>query len=144
MFYLSSYLEANREEYYLRLQNISSEGDWNSWIAFFLKAIAEQAIKNNSTVKEIMELYDSMKNKIQEITHSQYSIHLLDAIFDRPIFSSSYLIEKTDIPAPSIKSFIPKLKKEGILSELIPSRGRMPAVLIFRNLLNISEGKNIL
>lgn len=35
MFYLSSYLEANREEYYVRLQNISREGDWNGWIAFF-------------------------------------------------------------------------------------------------------------
>ena len=30
MFYLSSYLEANREEYYVRLQDIPREGDWDS------------------------------------------------------------------------------------------------------------------
>jgi len=37
MFYLSSYLEANREEYYARLQSISQHGDWHGWIAFFSK-----------------------------------------------------------------------------------------------------------
>ena len=35
MFYLSSYLEANRDEYYLRLRQVSLKQDWNSWIEFF-------------------------------------------------------------------------------------------------------------
>ncbi len=57
MFYLSSYLEKNREEYYIRLQNISKDNDWNGWIEFFLIAITEQAKNNNNTVRAIMELY---------------------------------------------------------------------------------------
>ncbi|NDB03692.1 MAG: Fic family protein, partial [Flavobacteriaceae bacterium] len=143
MFYLSSYLEANREEYYVRLQNISREGDWNSWIAFFLQAIIEQAKNNNAKVKAIMGLYDDMKKQIHEITHSQYTVHLLDAIFDRPIFDSTHLVKHTDIPAASVKSFIPKLKKEGVLTEIRPARGRQPAILAFGQLLNITEGKNV-
>jgi len=143
MFYLSSYLEANREEYYVRLQNISREGDWNSWIAFFLTAITEQAKSNNQKVKAIMGLYDTMKRQIHEITHSQYTVHLLDAIFARPIFDSTHLVNHTVIPAASVKSFIPKLKKEGILIEIRPAKGRKPAVLAFAELLNIAEGKNV-
>ena len=36
MFYLSSYLEKNRGEYYARSENISKEDDWEGWINFFL------------------------------------------------------------------------------------------------------------
>ncbi|GAU09093.1 Fic family protein [Desulfoplanes formicivorans] len=143
MFYLSAYLEAHREEYYSRLQAISRDGDWNSWIAFFLQAITEQAKNNSAKVKAIMGLYDDMKKQIHEITHSQYTVHLLDAIFDRPIFDSSHLVKHADIPVASVKSFIPKLKKAGILTEIRPARGRTPAVLAFGQLLNIAEGKHV-
>lgn len=143
MFYLSSYLEANRDEYYIRLQNISREGDWDGWIAFFLKAITEQAKRNNRKVKAIMGLYEDMKQRIHEITHSQYTIHLLDAIFNRPIFESTYLTHSADIPMASAKSFIPKLKNADILKEIRAASGRKPAVLAFRALLRITEGKEL-
>ena len=144
MFYLSAYLESNREEYYARLQNISREGDWNGWIVFFLKAITEQAKTNNSKIKSIIKLYEDMKGQIQNITHSQYTLNLLDAIFDRPIFDTVQFAHKTEIPPSSVKSLILKLKKAGILAEIRTSRGRHPAVLAFRQLLNITEGKSIL
>ena len=143
MFYLSSYLETNREEYYLRLQNISREGDWNGWIAFFLQAVAQQAKANNSKTRDIMNLYEAMKDQIHQITHSQYTVHLLDAIFDRPIFKSTHLVNHTKIPAASVKSFIPKLKKAGILKEIQPASGRNPAILAFGRLLNIAEGMSV-
>lgn len=84
MFYLSEYLEDNRDEYYERLRAISIQGDWNGWIAFFLRAIATQAVQNSKRVNAIMALYEEMKIAIQGATHSQYSVHLLDAIFDKP------------------------------------------------------------
>ena len=144
MFYLSAYLEANREEYYGRLQNIPSKGDWDGWIAFFLEAITEQAKSNNATVKAIMTLYDDMKSRIQEITHSQYTVHLLDAIFDRPIFDSTYLFKNPDIPAESAKKLVRKLINEGVLTQLRPPSGRRPAVLVFGELFRITEGRHAL
>ena len=44
MFYISAYLEANRDEYYDRLLAVSRDGDWTGWCAFFLGAIQQQAI----------------------------------------------------------------------------------------------------
>ncbi len=143
MFYMSSYLEEHRDEYSLRLQNISRDNDWNGWIEFFLKAIMEQARSNNAKVTSIMNLYDAMKARIHAMTHSQYTIHLLDALFDRPIFESTHLAKNTVIPASSLKTFLPKLKKENILLEIRPAQGCKPAVLVFAELLNIIEGKNI-
>jgi Fic family protein len=143
MFYLSWYLESHREEYYARLKGISSDHDWNGWIAFFLQAVVAQANANGERVAEILRLYEDMKDQIHKITHSQYTVHLLDALFDRPIFDSSHLVRHTAIPATSVKSFIPKLKKEGILTEIRPASGRQPAILAFGRLLNITEGKYV-
>ena len=143
MFYLSSYLEANRDEYYQRLQNISHKGDWNGWIAFFLGAITEQAKNNSARVKAIMKLYESMKTHIHKITHSQYTVHLLDAIFDRPIFETTDFVKRTGIHRPTAMNLLRQLKKVDILQELRSGSGRRAAVLCFPKLLTIAEGKNI-
>jgi len=143
VFYLSEYLENHRDEYYARLKGISSDSDWNGWIAFFLQAVITQANQNGERVGGILGLYEDMKEQIHKITHSQYTVHLLDALFNRPIFDSSHLVRHTEIPAASVKSFIPRLKKEGILTELRPASGRQPAILAFGRLLNIAEGKNV-
>lgn len=144
MFYLSSYLEAHREEYYASLRNISEEDDWNGWIAFFLEAISIQAENNSSKVKKMLRLYDSMKNKIHEITHSQYTVHLLDAIFDRPIFETTDFINRTGIQKPTAMGLLRQLKAANVLHELRPGSGRRAAVLCFPELLNIVEGRKVL
>lgn len=144
MFYLSSYLEANREEYYVRLQNISCEGDWNGWIAFFLQAITEQARSNNAKVKAIMGLYDDMKRQIHEITHSQYTVHLLDAIFDKPIFETSDFVSRSSINKKTAMDLLKKLREANILAVLREGSGRRATVLCFPELLNIAEGRKIL
>ena len=94
MFYLSEYLETHREEYYQRLKAISAEHDWNSWIAFFLRAVATQAGQNSVRVTAIQTLYEEMKRAIQEATRSQYTVHILDAIFSKPVFRSSDLAQQ--------------------------------------------------
>ena len=38
-FYLSAYLESNRQEYYDRLLAVSAQGDWTGWCRFFLTAL---------------------------------------------------------------------------------------------------------
>ena len=144
MFYLSEYLESHREEYYARLKAISAEGDWNGWIAFFLQAITTQAGQNSTRVTAIQALYEEMKLAIQEATRSQYTVHVLDAIFDRPIFSTTDLISRTQIHKPTAMSLIRQLKTAGILQELRAGAGRRASVLCFPRLLNIAEGRRIL
>jgi Fic family protein len=148
MFYLSEYLEAHRDEYYERLKNISERRDWNGWIAFFLKAITCQAKENSRRVKEIMALYEDTKIKVQEVTHSQYSVYLLDAIFNRPTFRSSDLVvqlnEKHGIHKKTARGLLQQLESANVLKVLQPSSGRRASVLCFPDLINLAEGKNIL
>lgn len=144
MFYLSEYLEANRNTYYLRLRAISDEGDWTGWIEFFLDAVKQQALENTDRVKRILGLYDSMKAQVTEITHSQYSPAILDAIFDRPIFQSADFVTRSGIPHATAKTALRKLREAGVLTTLREAAGSRPAVLAFAQLVNLAEGHDIL
>ncbi len=144
MFYLSAYLEENREEYYSKLNSTSAKNDWSGWIEFFLKAVAIQSKRNADKAKEIMNLYEEMKDKIVKTIHSQYSIHMLDALFDRPIFQTSDFIRRTSIPKQTAMPLLKQLRGAGYLKILRESSGRKPAILAFPALLNIAEGKKVL
>lgn len=148
MFYLSEYLESHREEYYQRLKGISVQGDWNSWIAFFLQAIIIQAKQNSDRVSAIQTLYEKMKLAIQEATHSQYTVHVLDAIFSKPVFRTSDLTAQMHrdfgIHEKTTPGLLRQMKEAGILRELQAGSGRRPATLCFPRLINLAEGRDVL
>jgi len=148
MFYLSEYLETHREEYYQRLKAISAEGDWNGWIAFFLQAVIDQASQNGRRVSASRSLYDEMKIAIQEATRSQYTVHLLDSIFGRPVFKSSDLVHKLSaefgVHEKTTPGLLRQMKQAGILKELKAGSGRRSAILAFPRLINLAEGRTVL
>jgi Fic family protein len=148
MFYLSEYLENHRDEYYARLKGISAEDDWNGWIAFFLQATATQAAQNSQRVAAIQALYDEMKAAIHETTRSQYTVHLLDAIFSKPIFRTSELAqrltEEHGIHEKTAPALLRQLRDAGILREIQPGSGRRPATMCFPRLINLAEGREVL
>lgn len=139
-FYLSEYLEQHRDEYYARLLAISRDGDWSSWIAFFLHALTEQAAVNQSRVQSILDLYESRKDWIAEQTHSQYGVRALDWMFQKPIFRSTDFRDTVNIPAPTAMRILRVCRDGGMLRELRTGGGRRAAILCFRELVNIAEG----
>jgi Fic family protein len=139
MFYISSYLERNRDVYYERLRAISSEGDWNGWISFFLKALVEQAEENSRKAKAILALYNNMKQRVPDITHSQHSIQAIDTIFSRPIFNSAYFIKKSEINKMTAQRILREMKESGILIVSRERRGSRSALYEFSELIDITE-----
>ena len=148
MFYLSAYLESHREEYYARLKGISSDHDWNGWIAFFLQAVVAQANQNGERVGAIQALYEEMKHAIQQVTHSQYTVHVLDAIFSKPIFRTSDLAAQLNrefgVHEKTTPGLLRQIKEAGILRELQPGSGRKPATFCFPRLINLVEGHEVI
>lgn len=144
MFYLSEYLEGHRSVYYSRLLAISQDGDWDGWVEFFLTAIEEQAIKNCDRVTGIVELYEEMKTRIVEVTRSQWSVHLLDAVFARPIFQQTVIFaemeERTGASHRTTGQHLKKMADAGILRQLRAGSGSRSTVWCFDRLLRAAEG----
>jgi len=141
-FYLSEYLEANREEYYERLLAISSDHDWTGWVAFFLKAIAIQARENTRKARTILQLYEHRKRWIVEQTHSQHAVSTLDFMFRQPIFSGADFTKIPGVPRPTARRILSEIRRE-VLREVRPSAGRRPAIYAYTELLNAAEGREV-
>lgn len=139
-FYMSGYLEANREEYQERLRAVSRDGDWTSWCAFFLQGLREQAGENERKARAILSLYDRVKTQVVNLTHSQHSIRAVDFIFQTPIFTAPTFTLYSDIPKPTANRILTLLRDEGLLRTIQEGRGRRPGIYAFRDLLNVAEG----
>lgn len=137
MFYLSAYFEANRQQYYKKLNLITETNEWNDWIKYFLEAVIQQSNINCGKAKEIHVLYEKLKNKITNLTRSRFSIKTLDAIFASPIFSSTTFIERTKISKPSAMRILSQLKDGNILEIIQTGSGRSPSIYCFKDLLQI-------
>lgn len=142
-FYISAYLEANRDEYLERLRSVSRDGDWTQWCAFFLRAITAQAIENERKARRILELYDTIKLKAADTTHSQHAIRAVDYIFKVPVFTVPSFIQGAGIPKPTATRIVGILEQNGILGSLKQGRGRKAGIYAFKELINITEGSEV-
>jgi len=139
MFYISAYFEQNREEYYDRLLWITEKNNWSGWIQFFLQAVITQSQVNIRKARKILSLYDHMKERIPEITRSQFATQTIEVLFNHPIFTTRTLKEQSTIPKTSIHRILQSLTDAEIVTVLVPSSGRSPAVFLFPQLFKIAE-----
>lgn len=144
VFYLSEYLEDNKETYCNKLNAITANGDWQGWVEFFLEAVIKQSEINIKKAKDILDLYNIMKSKFQECTKSQYAVAALDALFMKPIITSTTFDKLSSINSKKTSTrILQKLENEGILKLYKAGSGSAPATYIFAELLNLTEGENI-
>lgn len=146
LFYLSAYLEANRNDYVGRLRLLGQrEGAWNEWVIFFLIAVKEQARINSEKARAMIDLYGDLKRRVIELTHSQFAVPLLDFMFLRPVFRGSAFKGGVGMPSnPMIASLLSKLKAAGMLKVVRQGSGRRPQVLALAELVNLCEGRKVL
>jgi Fic family protein len=144
-FYLSGWLESRRQEYYDRLRAIHSTPEgWNKWIAFFLGGIEIQAEQNVELSQNILALYDRLKSEIIQLTHSQWSIPLLDAMFKQPVFSGSQLALKKPAPTrAAVTNLLRALQQGKVIKVVTPGAGRRGTVYALAELVNLTEGKKV-
>lgn len=142
-FYMSGYLDANREEYQERLRAVSRDGDWTGWCAFFLLGLRKQAAENERKARAILSLYERVKTQVVDLTHSQHSIRAVDFIFQSPIFPAPLFTNHSEIPKPTANRILTLLRDEGLLLTIQEGKGRRPGIYVFRELLNIAEGSEV-
>ena len=143
MFYISAYFEAHRDAYYEGLLAVSRDDGWTGWCRFFLEAVRAQAEENLTKAQGILALYEDMKGRVAEVTRSRYAIHTLDWIFERPIFNSSNFATTAGVPDRTARRLLIALREHGILRVFRAGNGRRGTILMFPDLLNITEGRDV-
>ncbi|MCF6227401.1 MAG: Fic family protein [Planctomycetes bacterium] len=142
-FYISEYLERNRDEYYERLLAVSRDDDWTGWVVFFLEAISKEGQASLLRARQILALYNLEKDRVLEITGSKFSVRALDWFFSKPIFRSTGFVKSAGIPEHTARKILAKLRDSGMLSEVGQASGNRAAILTYPALLNITETDQI-
>lgn len=139
MFYMSAYFDRHRDAYFESLHLITAAGEWNEWVTFFLGAIREQAQSNFAKAAGILALYEKLKAALPKLMATQFSVQIIDALFDRPIFETSEFIERTQISKRTALRVLAALEQAAWLRTVRPAQGRTPALLSFPELIALTE-----
>ena len=145
VFYLSGYLEQHRATYIERLRGLNSDGEgWGAWIEFFLGGLIEQGHANVTIARKILDLYDRMKLKVMQATHSKFAVPLLDSFFERPMLTAREIETRPGMPSKQmIMTLLAKLRQAGILRVVREQSGRRAGILAFAELINLCEGRDV-
>ena len=82
--YLSCYLKLNRIEYYDRMSEVRKTGNYEQWIKFFLRGIAETSEDATETIDRLNALHQQSKAKLADVpTRSRQNIMNLLAYIER-------------------------------------------------------------
>jgi Fic family protein len=137
MFYISAFFDENRDLYVENLRRISDSKDWEHWIIFFLEAITVQAKRNSEKANQVLNLYNTMRTRIVNITKSPHAMKVLDALFITPIIRPPAFIKFSRLEPNSAYQIIAKLKSEKVLKTIQKHSGRSPEVLVFDELFKL-------
>ncbi len=136
-FYISGYLEDNKDRYIDTMRNVSKDGDWESWCIFFLEAVENQAIRNLTIAENIQSLYEEMKIIFAKVLSSKWSVNALDFVFTNPVFRNNKFTTNSGIPTASAARFTRELLENDLIITLEEASGRRPALYSFEPLMQL-------
>ncbi|KAF0206906.1 MAG: putative Fic family [Actinobacteria bacterium] len=118
--YISYYFKKHRAEYYTLLQNIRDNGDWESWLKFFLVGMAEVSREATEIARRIVVLRESHRALIVEHFGrvAGNALVVLESLYSRPYISVNDIAAMTDVTYPAASSLMAKFVKHGLLTEI--------------------------
>ena len=119
LLYLSIYLKTHREEYYSLLQEIRFEGDWESWLKFFLRGIIEVSHEALANAREIITLKEKLLDMlVRNNVGGLSAVRLLDLLFSKPVVTVSDISSVLGISHQPAYDLVNQFEKLGILKEI--------------------------
>ena len=125
LLYLSFYFKKNRAEYYDRLMAVRKNGDWEKWIKFFLRGIAEVSDEATESARAILKIKEDATNALykKDGTNSNYQ-RLLNYLFEQPFIKRSDVEQYLDVSNPTAGSILEVFCQMNILVDCTPDKAR--------------------
>jgi Fic family protein len=118
LMYLSGYLKRHQSEYYRCLSRIRSEGDWETWVAFFLEGVTAAAHEAEQSIIAIASLIASDRRKLLAAVGSGPAAYrLFELLPMTPRFTIERVREKLATSFPTATAAVKALEQLGIVSE---------------------------
>jgi Fic family protein len=130
--YLSRYIIGNKQDYYGRLLNVTTQGAWEEWILYMLEGIRETANWSNTKIHAIRDLLDATSSRMRRELPKIYSRELAEVIFVNPYCRISNVVSAGIAKRQAAAVYLKALADAGILTEIRAGRENLyinPALL---------------
>ena len=108
-----------RQEYCRRLSVIRTEGDWESWVAFFLEGVATAASEAERGIIAIATLVAADRRRLLESTKAgPASYRLFELLPTMPRFTIERVRKSLDTSFPTANAAVKVLEDLGIVTEM--------------------------
>ena len=139
LLYLSLFFKQNRQEYYDRLMAVRTQGDFEGWIKFFLKGVAEISAQATDTARAILALREQHRGILSyNGLATPSSLTLLERLYEHPMLTVSKAAELLDVTFPTANSIVGQFQRLGLLEEVTGRQRRrlfayQPYIQIFHH-----------
>lgn len=116
LLYLSYFLRRHRSEYYDRLMAVRHDGQWEQWLDFFLRGVAETAAEATATAASIVRLRDKDRSSIQDL--GVYGLQLLDHLYQQPVVNVAVAQSTLGVSWPTANKLVGLFEIRGLLREV--------------------------
>jgi Fic family protein len=118
--YLSHYFKRHRQAYYEHLQAVRDAGDWEGWLAFFLRGVAEVSAQATETARRILLLREDHRTRITEhLGRAAGNGHkVLESLYDRPIVAVTDVQALLGTTYAGANQIVSRLASLGVLTEV--------------------------
>jgi len=123
LLYISAFFEKYKEDYDSKLKKVSTEGDIEGWLKFFLSAIKTQSEDAVQRVERMEELYGKYRKLLLEKSQSTTVQIILDYLFENPFITIPDVREKLNCYYPKAKYNVEILLEVGIIEEVKRDKG---------------------
>ena len=118
LLYLSAYFEQTRSTYYDLLLRVSTHGDWDAWLRYFLQGVRAQASDAADLADRLLALHARYREELQRSRITANALALVDQLFINPIVSASSIQRALGVSAPTARATIRALEERGIVREI--------------------------
>jgi Fic family protein len=119
LMYLSGYLKQHQSEYYRRLSAIRTEGDWESWVSFFLDGVTVAAGDAEQNIIKVASLISADRKRVlQSSKTGQASYRLFEMLPMMPRFTIEMVRQQLDTSFPTATAAVKLLEDLGLVVEM--------------------------
>ena len=136
LLYMSAYFERDRSQYYDQLLALSSTGNWETWLAYFLSGVHEQATDALERTRRIRKLRDRYREVLADRHESANALRLVDELFAAPYMTAPRAARLLGVTNPGARGILNRLVEAGIL-QFVPDA--WPRLYVALELLELVE-----
>ena len=117
-FYISDYIEKNKEAYYDFLSRVRTQNNMISWIKFFLEATIETAKTARIKFEKIVKFTNEMNSVVLNMpVRPENARMVIDCMYNEPTINRKILMEKTGLKPTALKSVVNSLLEKELIVE---------------------------